>query len=110
MGNIELNIHYSLVYDGLTPCNKCNLGSNFPTRRILYQIISYPKFLFILFDLRSYLQLKEKNNLIKKLYIENLRLTEKDRYDLKGCITCPSYNHFTLFINPYPSRIFFNIF
>ena len=55
MGNIELNIQYSLVYDGLTPCNKCNLGNNFPTCRILYQIISYPKFLFVLFDLRSFI-------------------------------------------------------
>ena len=99
LNSIELNISYSLVYDGLMPCDKCNLGNNFPTSRIIYEIISYPKFLFILFDMRSYEQLKRKKELMKNLFIENLRFTEKDLYKLKGCITCPSYNHFTLFIN-----------
>ena len=63
LNSIELNISYSLVYDGLTPCDKCNLGNNFPTSRIIYEIISYPKFLFILFDMRSYEQLKRKKSL-----------------------------------------------
>ena len=99
MNNIELNIYYSLVYDGLMPCNDCNLWNNFPTARITYQIISYPHFLFILFDMRSYQHLKQKRDLIKKLFIEDLKLTENDQYKLKGCITCPGYNHFTMFIN-----------
>ena len=94
-----MNIYYSLVYDGLMPCNNCNLGNNFPTARITYQIISYPNFLFILFDMRSYQHLKQKRDLIKKLIIEDLKLTENDQYKLKGCITCPWYNHFTMFIN-----------
>ena len=99
MNIIELTISYSLVYNGLIPYDKFNLGNNFPTSRIIYEIISYPKFLFILFDMRSYEQLKRKKELMKNLFIENLRFTEKDLYKLKGCITCPSYNHFTLFIN-----------
>ena len=99
MNNIEMIINYSLVYDGLMTCNKYNLGKNFPTSRITYQIITYPKFLFILFDLRSYEQLKKNKNLLQKFFLEKLNLTEKDFYNLKGCVTCPSYNHFTLFIN-----------
>ena len=80
-------------------CDKCNLGSNFPTSRVSYKIINYPKFLFVLFDFRSYYQLDQTQEALKKLYIENLNITEKDRYFLKGCVTSPSYNHFTFFIN-----------
>ena len=60
MNNIEMNIYYSLVYDGLATFNICNLGDNFPTARITYQIINYPQFLFVLFDMRSYHRLKQK--------------------------------------------------
>ena len=92
-------INYPLVYDGLMTCNKCNLGKNFPSSRITYQIITYPKFLFILFDLRSYEQLKKNKNLLQKFFVEKLKLTEKDFYNLNGCVSCPSYNHFMFFIN-----------
>ena len=99
MNNIEMNIYYSLVYDGLATCNICNLGDNFPTARITYQIVNYPQFLFVLFDMRSYHGLKQKKELIKKMFTEDLKLTEKDYYKLKGCVTCPGYNHFNIFIN-----------
>ena len=33
------------------------------------------------------------------MFTEDLKLTEKDYYKLKGCVTCPGYNHFNIFIN-----------
>ena len=80
-------------------CYKCNLGKNFSSSRISYQILNYPKFLFILFDNSSYNQLLNNKELVRKLYIEYLNFTETDKYILKGCVTSPSYNHFTFFIN-----------
>ena len=108
MNTIELNIYYSLVYEGLMPCNKCKLGINFPSARITYEIVNYPKFLFVLFDMRSYQHLKLKKDLIKKLCLENINLTENDHYKLKCSITCPSYNHFTIFINKLNSKVINN--
>ena len=58
MNSIELNIYYSLVHEGLMPSNKCKLGINFPSARITYEILNYPKFLFVLFDMSSYQHLK----------------------------------------------------
>ena len=49
--------------------------------------------------MRSYQRLKQKKDLLKKMFIEDLKLTENDHYKLKGCVTYPSYNHFTIFIN-----------
>ena len=49
--------------------------------------------------MRSYQHLKQKKDLIKKLFIEELKLTENEHYKLKRCITCSGYNHFTIFIN-----------
>ena len=64
MNKIEMIINYSLVYEGLMTFNNCILGKNFPTSIKTYQIINYPKFLFILFDLRSYEQLKKNKKLL----------------------------------------------
>ena len=37
--------------------------------------------------------------MLQKFFIEKLNLTEKDFYNLNGCVSCPSYNHLTFFIN-----------
>ena len=97
--NIEMNLQYTLVYDELMVCERCNLGKNFPSSRITYQILNYPQFLFILFDLRSYNQLLQNKEALKKIFREQLKFTDKDNYILKGCVTSPSYNHFTFYIN-----------
>ena len=33
------------------------------------------------------------------MFREQLKFTDKDNYILKGCVTSPSYNHFTFYIN-----------
>ena len=83
----------------MTNCEKCNLGDNFPTCNIFYTVSNYPKFLFVLFDLRSYSQLKLNYKEICKLLVEEINFTDKDKYVLKGCVTSPSHNHFTFYIN-----------
>ena len=55
--------------------------------------------MFILFDLRSYNQLSQNKEALKKMFREQLKFTDKDNYILKGCVTSPSYNHFTFYIN-----------
>ena len=84
MNNIKTILQYSLVFDELMVCYTCNLGKNFPSSRISYQILNYPKFLFILFDIRSYNQLLNNKELVRKLYIEYLNFTETDKYILKN--------------------------
>ena len=66
LNSIEDNLNVSLVYDGLMIYEKCNFGKAYPTSRIYYYIDQYPKFLFVLFDLGSYMQLlSNKQNIIK---------------------------------------------
>ena len=45
-------------------CEKCNFGQAYPTSRIYYYIDQYPKFLFILFDFGSYIQLLSKKKIL----------------------------------------------
>ena len=68
---------YNMIYEGLTNCKKCNLGENYPTCRIFYNITKFPKYLFILFDQRSYSQLKVNYEYIKNLLMPYISFTEK---------------------------------
>lgn len=90
------NVKYVIIVKNLM---KLNFGDNFNTCRIYYNITKYPKYLFILFDLRSYHQLKLHYNFIKKLLAKDISFTNRDQYKLKGCVTVPGNNHFTFFIN-----------
>ena len=96
---IETIICYSLIYDGLALCEKCNLDENTPTSRIYYNITDYPNFLFVLFDFNSYHALLKYKDKIKNLLVENLEFNSNVKYMLNGIILSPYDNHFTYFIN-----------
>ena len=99
INNIENILNYSFVLDGLCVCEKCNYGPNLPTCRINYKIIQYPQFLLVLFDFRSYNELKENLDNIKRFFVDTLVFSENDKYNFIGCITSPCYNHFTFYLN-----------
>ena len=92
--NIQLILNYSLILSYET-CELCNLGKNFPTCQINYEIISYPHFLIILYDFDSYLQLKLNLIDIKRLFLDTIEFSDANKYNLKGVVTCPSDNHFS---------------
>ena len=91
--NIETIIFYSLIFDGLTKCENCNLDENMPKSRIDYNITDYPNFLFVLFDFNSYHLLLNYKDKIKTLLVENLEFTSNANYILNGIILSPYDNH-----------------
>jgi len=97
--NIETIISFKLIFNGLISCDKCKLGEEFPTCNIYYNITNYPQFLFVLFDLNSYSNLKINRNEINKLLKDELDFNDINKYTLKGCVTSPYHNHFTFYIN-----------
>ena len=68
---------------------------NFPTNQINYEIMSYPHFLIILYDLQLKLNLVD----IKRLFVESIDFTPENKYILRGVVTCPSDDHFTCYID-----------
>ena len=80
-------------------CEKCNFGQAYPTSRIYYYIDQYPKFLFILFDFGSYIQLLSNKKNIIKLSKNELKFSDSIIYNLSGVILSPKPNHFTFCIN-----------
>ena len=70
--NIQNILSYNLIFNGLTNCENCNLGDNFPTCNIFYTVSNYPNFMFILFDLPSYSQMKINYKEIYNFIIFNL--------------------------------------
>lgn len=99
LSNIESILTYSLIFDGLTKCDFCNFDDNLLTCRISYEIVEYPKFLFVIFDLGSYEIILNNAFYIKKLLVDRISFTKNDNYYLKGIITAPYHNHFTFYIN-----------
>ena len=99
LNSIEDNLNVSLVYDGLMLCEKCNFGQAYPTSRIYYYIDQYPKFLFVLFDLGSYMQLLSNKQKIINLTKYELKFSDSNIYNLSGLILSPKPNHFTFCIN-----------
>ena len=81
------------------PCEKFNFGQVYPTSRIYYYIDQYPKFLFVLFDLGSHMQLLTNKQNIIKLTKNELKFSDVNIYNLSGAITSPKNNHFTFCIN-----------
>ena len=68
--------------------------------KIKYNIISYPEFIFILFDFQ-YSELNKFNDQNFKLIEEKLVLNINTEYKLSGIIAAPSYNHYnTIVFNP----------
>ena len=68
--------------------------------KIKYNIISYPQFLFLIFDFQ-HPQLKNKKEQIFKLIVDHLVLNINAEYKLSGIIAAPSYNHYnTIIFNP----------
>ena len=80
-------------------CEKCNFGKAYPTSRIYYYIDKYPKFLLLLFDFGSYMQLLSNKQNIIKLSKNELKFSDSNIYNLSGLILSPKTNHFTFCIN-----------
>ena len=90
---------YQLIMEGTVPCNRFDFGNNIKTAKIYYNITEYPTYLFILFDLKNHDNLKEKLEGIKRLTKIIIRFSNKTIYYLKGFISCPYMNHYTVYIN-----------
>ena len=68
--------------------------------KIIYNIISYPEFIFILFDFH-YSELNKFKDKIFKLIEGNLILNINAEYKLSGIIEALGYNHYnTIEFNP----------
>ena len=68
--------------------------------KIKYNIISYPEFIFILFDFQ-YSELNKFKDQNFKLIEEKLVLNINTEYKLSGIIATPSFNHYnTIVFNP----------
>ena len=80
-------------------CEKCNFGQAYQTSRIYFYIDQFPKFLFVLFDLGSYMQLLSNKQKIIKLSKNELKFSDSNIYNLSGIIFSPKTNHFTFCIN-----------
>ena len=82
--NINKIILYNLIYEDLTKCKKYNLGKNYYSScRIFYNIINFHKYLLILFDLRSYYQLKVNYRYIKNLLTQIFHLLKIININIK---------------------------
>ena len=93
------NVNVSLINVGLMPCEKYNFGQDYPISRIYYYIDQYPKFLFVLFDLGSFMQLLTNKQNILKLIKNELKFSDVNIYNLSGVMMSPKNNHFTFYIN-----------
>ena len=70
-----------------------------------YNIISYPKILFVLFDM-TFSDLQNYKDIIFKLVEEKIILNFNVEYKLSGIISCPYYNHYnSIIFNPLGSNI-----
>ena len=73
--------------------------------KIKYNIISYPIFIFFLFDFQ-YPELSSFKNNIYKLVEEKVVLNLKEEYKLLGLIAVPKRNHYnTIIFNPIGQNI-----
>ena len=89
----------------------CDCRKNLPKSedvlclKIKYNIISYPLFIFLLFDF-EYPELSSFENNIFKLVEEKLVLNFKEEYKLLGLIAVPKRNHYnTIIFNPIGQNI-----
>ena len=90
---------YKEIYTYDCDCRKGS-SEDILCTKVKYNIISYPKILFVLFDM-NYKDLYENKNQIFKLIEENIILNINVEYKLTGIIGCPSFNHYnTIIFNP----------
>ena len=98
--NIFLN-KYKEIYSYACECRK-NVPKNEDVLclKIKYNIISYPQFLFFIFDFQ-YSELINNKDQIFKLIEDYLVLNINAEYKLSGIIAAPSHNHYnTIIFNP----------
>ena len=96
--NILLN-KYKEIYSYDCECRKGSKEDVLCTK-IKYNIESYLKILFILFDM-NYEELNDNKNPILKLIEDTIILNFNVEYKLSGIIACPSFNHYNAIIfNP----------
>ena len=73
--------------------------------KIKYNILSYPKILFVLFDM-AFSDLMKYKDAIFKLVEEKIILNFNVEYKLAGIISCPYYNHYnSIIFNPIGANI-----
>ena len=73
--------------------------------KIKYNIPSYSKILFVLFDM-AFSDLMKYKDVIFKLVEEKIILNYNVEYKLAGIISCPCYNHYnSIIFNPKGSNI-----
>jgi len=75
------------------------LDQVYPTSSIYYYINIQYFYLYILFDLGSYIQLLTNKRNITKLAKNELKFSDVNIYNLSGVIMSPKNNHFTFYIN-----------
>ena len=115
--NVFLN-KYKEIYSYACECRK-NVPKNEDVLclKIKYNIISYPNFIFLIFDFQ-YTELNKNKAQIYKLIEDRLVLNLDAEYKLSGIISVPSFNHYnTIIFNPIglsintnfnPSKIYYH--
>ena len=94
---------YKEIYSYACECRKNN--EDVLCQKIKYNILSYPNFIFLLFDFQ-FSDLYKFRDQIFKLIEEKLVLNSYIEYKLSGIIAAPSYNHYsTIIFNPMGSTI-----
>ena len=95
---------YKELYTYDCECRK-NSKEDVLCAKIKYNILSYPKILFVLFDM-TFSDLTNYKDNIFKLVEEKIILNFNVEYKLSGIISCPSYNHYnSIIFNPIGSNI-----
>ena len=115
--NVFLN-KYKEIYSYACECRK-NVPKNKDVLclKIKYNIVSYPNFIFLIFDFQ-YSELKNNKAQIFKLIEDRLVLNLDAEYKLSGISFVPSFNHYkTIIFNPIglsintnfnPSKIYYH--
>jgi hypothetical protein len=115
--NVFLN-KYKEIYSYACECRK-NVPKNEDVLclKIKYNIISYPNFIFLIFDFQ-YTELNKNKAQIYKLIEDRLVLNLDAEYKLSGIISVPSFNLYnTIIFNPIglsintnfnPSKIYYH--
>ena len=95
---------YKEIYSYDCDCRK-NEKEDFLCVKRKYNNVSYPSFLFLLFDFQYSGLTKYRDN-IYQLLDDKITLNLKTEYKLIGVITAPSINHYnTIILNPLGSTI-----
>ena len=95
---------YKELYTYDCECRK-NTKEDVLCAKIKYNILSYPKILFALFDM-AFSDLMKYKDAIFKLVEEKIILNFNVEYKLAGIISCPYYNHYnSIIFNPIGANI-----